>query len=296
MDDQPTPASLWRIEFAREIIRSYVPHDGILMAVLGGSPSKGLSDDYSDLDIIVYWDEIDVEWLEADPLVAIECERRHFRRMGEADLYLESQYFGALKVDFGHLTMAVWEEMAAGVLERFEIDQSTLGSLGGFLASVPLYGETLVEEWKERVAPYPDELALKMVRQHRRFFVPGYLVSQAYGRGDVLAYYDGLCLMLKNLLNILAGLNRVYLSTEEPRWIGDYLDRMLIKPENAWDRMKAVLSSEGCEGVEILEGLTADVLGLIEKHMPQLSDGYPERRLGMAVGPRPDRPEIRRKK
>jgi hypothetical protein len=295
VNGQPTKASLWRIEFARELIRHYVPHEGIRMAVLGGSPSKGLADEYSDLDIIVYWDEIDVEWLEGDPLADVECERRYFRKMGDADVYLESQYFGALKADFGHLTMAVWEEMVAGVLERFEVDQSTLGSHAGFLTSIPLYGDPLVDEWKDRVSHYPDELASRIVKQHRRFFVPGYLANQAYKRGDVIAYYDGLCLMLKNLITILAGLNRIYMSVEEPRWIAYYLDRMTIKPDKAWERMKSVLTAEGCGGVEILEGLTSDVLALVEEHMPEFKDGYPDRRLSMAVGPQSERPEIRPK-
>lgn len=295
MSSRPTPDSVWRIDFAREIIGHYVPHDGVRMAVLGGSPSKGLSDAYSDLDIIVYWDQIDVDWLEGDPLAGIECERRYFRKMGEADVYLESQYFGALKVDFGHITMALWEETVAGVLERFEVDQSTLGSLSGFLSSVPLYGEELVDEWKKKVAHYPDELAERVVKQHRRFFVPGYLVNQAYKRGDVIAYYDGLCLMLKNLMNILAGLNRVYMSLEEPRWIEYYLEQMPAKPENAWERMRAVLTTGDGGGVEILEGLTDDVLALTEEQMPELKDGYPDRRRSMAVDAQTERPEIRPK-
>lgn len=292
---EPTKDSLWRIEFAREIIGRYVPHEGVRMAVLGGSPSRGLSDAYSDLDIIVYWDEIDVDWLESDPLAGVDCERRYFRKMGEADVYIESQYFGALKADFGHLTIAVWEEMAAGVLERFETDQSTLGSVAGFLASIPLHGDALVNEWKEKLRRYPDELAAKLVRQHRRFFVPGYLVNQAYRRGDVIAYYDGLCLMLKNLLSILAGLNRVYMSVEEPRWIEHYLAQMAVKPDDAWARMREVLTSEGDGGVEILEGLTDDVLALVATHMPELDDGYPDRRRSMAVGAQVEKPEIRPK-
>jgi hypothetical protein len=290
-----TDASRWRIELAQELIRYYVPREGIRMAVLSGSPPKGLSDEYSDLDVIVFWDVIDVQWLESNPLSGVECERKYFRKMGEADVYLESHYFDELKVDFGHLTMAVWGEMVDGVLERHETDPSSLGSVAGFLTSLPLYGSEAVEEWKRRLAQYPDELALKVVRQHRRFFVPGYLLNQAYRRGDILAYYDGLCLMLKNLLDILAGLNRMYFSTEEPRWIEYYLDRMAIKPDDAWDRMRRALTSGAEEGIDLLEGLTDDVLALIEKNIPELADGYSDRRRAMAVRARPTKPEIRRR-
>jgi hypothetical protein len=293
MERQPTEASRWRIAFAEELIQFYVPRDDIQMAVLSGSPPKGLSDEYSDLDIIVFWKKIDVEWLEQNPLSEIMCDRKYFRKMGEADIYLESQYFGELKADFGHLTMVVWEEMVGDVLERHKADPSSLGSIAGFMTSLPLFGDELVDEWKARLAPYPEELAVKIVRQNRRFFVPGYLLNQAYRRGDVLAYYDGLCVMIKNLLNILAGLNRMYFSTEEPRWIGYYLDRMAIKPEATWERIQRALASDGEEGAEILEGLMADVLGLIREHMPELDDGFEGRWRDMAVRGRPSKPEIR---
>ena len=38
--------------------------------------------------------------------------------MGEADVYLESQYFGELKADFGHITLDVWKETVEDVIER----------------------------------------------------------------------------------------------------------------------------------------------------------------------------------
>jgi hypothetical protein len=293
--ERSTEASRWRIDLAKELIEYYVPRDGIRMAVLSGSPPKGLSDDYSDLDVIVFWDAIDVQWLEANPLSEVECERKYFRKMGEADVYLESYYFDELKVDFGHLTMAVWEEMVDGVVERHETDPGSIGSIAGFLTSLPLHGAEAVEEWKGRLSRYPDELALKIVRQHRRFFVPGYLLNQAYGRGDVLAYYDGLCLMLKNLLNIWAALNRTYFSTEEPRWIKYYLDRMAIKPEDAWGRMRRALASDAEEAVVVLESLMAETITLIEEHMPELADGYSERWRGMTVRPRATKPVVRRR-
>lgn len=292
MAHKPTEASRWRIEFAKEIIRFYVPRPGIRMAVLGGSPPKGLSDDYSDLDVIVFWDAVDVDWLEKDPLRDIECERKHLRKMGEEEVYLESQYFGALKTDIAHITMDLWKHMVDDVLVRHDTDPSNLDSLSGFITCEPLFGDDLVREWKERIAEYPDELAKKVVRTHRRFFVPGYLVNQAHKRGEVLAFTDGRCQMLKNLLSILAGLNRVYFSADEPRWIEYYLGRMKIKPANTWERMKRVLSADGEEAIEALDGLIVEVIDLINEHMPELDDGYEARWRSMEVEARPDRPEI----
>ncbi len=296
MGRQPTPDSVWRIEFAKEVIRPYVEQPGIKMIVLSGSPPKGLSDQYSDLDLIVFWDAIDGDWLEAEPLSGIECDRRYFRKMGEADLYLEGYYFGNLKVDFGHSTLADWKDTVDGVLERHEFDADTFDAIAGFRTSLPLVGEELALDWKRRLEEYPDEIRTKVVGQHMRMFVPGYLLNQALKRGDVLAYYDGLCLMFKNMLNILAGLNRVYMSTGEPRWIEYYLGLMPIRPENAWERMRTALESDGETAVEILEELTEDILGLVATHMPEVADRVERIRTmrpQMAVEGTPDRPEMR---
>jgi hypothetical protein len=294
MPAEPTPASLWRIELAKEVIQCYAPHDGLEMAVLSGSPPKGLSDEYSDLDVIVFWSKIDVKWLEADPLSDVDCERKYLRQMGTEDIHLESQYFGPLKVDIGHLTMAFWRNEVEDVVVRHEADPSKIGALGGFQTSLPLFGEDLVAEWKSRLEPYPDELAEKVVRTHRRFFVPGYLLNQAYNRGDVLAYYDGVCQMLKNLLDILAGLNRMYLSTEEPRWLSYYLGRMSVKPDRAEERFNAVLAEPAGRAAAELESLMVDVLALIAEHMPQVNGDYEGRWRSMGVKACEKKPELRK--
>jgi hypothetical protein len=54
--------SAWRLELARRYIRPYAERTAI--AVLGGSVAQGIADRWSDVDTLVYWDEIDRDWLE----------------------------------------------------------------------------------------------------------------------------------------------------------------------------------------------------------------------------------------
>ena len=49
--------SAWRLELARRYIEPY--RERAAIAVLGGSVAQGLADRWSDIDTIVYWDEID---------------------------------------------------------------------------------------------------------------------------------------------------------------------------------------------------------------------------------------------
>lgn len=59
MNPETNEASRWRIELARELSTHYSSHPEVRMVCLGGSPTKGISDAYSDLAIVVYWNELD---------------------------------------------------------------------------------------------------------------------------------------------------------------------------------------------------------------------------------------------
>ncbi|MHC5038462.1 MAG: hypothetical protein ACYTHM_14210 [Planctomycetota bacterium] len=287
-------ASLWRIEFARELAEFYSPNEQVKMIVLGGSPTKGLSDAYSDLDMVVYWDPFDLPWLEAVPLRTVGADRKFFRKTHEEGVYLESYYFGPLKADFGHVSVALWEKWTDAVLVHHELSPPVQKSIAGFLASEPLYGEDLIRTWKARLAEYPEALAPKMVKAHLGFFQQGVLTHQALDRGDVLFFVDGLCQMLKKVLGILAGLNRVYFCPEEPRWVAQELDAMAIKPKDAWPRMREILEGDPAKAPALLDALLLEVMDLVEAHMPEIDLSRLRRGFHTKVEACPAKPELRK--
>jgi len=282
--------SEWRIELADELTRVYATRPEVEMIVLGGSPSRGISDEFSDLDVIIFWNGIDREWIDSVPLGRLDCRRTDLMKLGE-DICLESYHFGNLKADFGHIEMKAWREMADQVLQELSTDAGLQKSLQGFLDSIVLYGKEAAASWKMEIATYPDGLGEKMVRENLRFFVEGYLLNQAWGRGDRLAYFDGVCLMLKNILGVLAGLNRIYFSKDEPRWLTSELSRMNILPACAADRINAIIQGQTVDAVPLLETLIEDVLALVEQHMPDVDvESKRRRRRELGVLPCAEKP------
>ena len=292
MNSNLNHATKWRIELAKKLSEVYAEHPDIRMIVLGGSPSRNLSDRYSDLDIVVYWEKLDTEWLEKIPLKSLGLDRAFLRKSEDSDTCLESYYIDTLKADFGHTTVREWNTWTSKVIDEYATDQGLLGSIRGFLDSIPLFGEDLVHDWKSRLAPYPEDLAIKIVKENLRFFVRSCLLNQGYKRGDLLFFYDGLCLMFKRILNILGGLNRVYLSTEEPRWISYELEHMNIKPVDTWNRMKQALLSPGEEAISILEELIEDTFKLVDKHIPDITVSEIRRRYEQGVEACDKKPEF----
>jgi hypothetical protein len=295
MTQRLSPASRWRTELAATLSKAYGERDPVKMIVLGGSPARNMSDAYSDLDIVVYWDEIDYTWLEKIPLRELNCRRELMRKADDEKSCLESYYFDTLKVDFGHLTFEMWEQLTDDVTKRFSTDPDMHGTIEGFLASKALYGGKLVEEWKGRLSVYPDELAREVVKRYALFFHRGVLDHQALDRGDIFYFYFGLCKMLQNLIGVLAGLNRIYLSPEEPRWTEYELSRMRLRPEDAWNRVKSIFEVDRAKATGILEGLIDDVFDLVQKHMPDVDVSMRRHRFNLTVKPTDSPPNILRR-
>jgi hypothetical protein len=279
----PGDHSEWRIALARELAPYYAGHEGIKMVVLGGSPSRGLADRYSDLDVIVYWDSLDRLWIEDGPLEGLMCERRAFMQSPQTDICLESWFFGTLKVDFGHVTMAAWEEMTGEVTEKLSTDGGLQKSIQGFLDSIVLYGHDMAEEWKRKLSVYPEGLARKMVEANLRLYVKGCLMNQGWKRGERLFFFDGLCTMFRRILGILAGVNRVYYTFDEPRWVEQELHRMPLAPADLWSRMKRALEAGGEEADMILEQLIGETVELVREHVPEADISRLERRESLRV-------------
>jgi predicted nucleotidyltransferase len=295
MEDLMNEASRWRVELARELVPAYSEKDGVRMIGLGGSAARGTSDRWSDLDVVVYWDEIDEEWIESVPLRSVGLERTDMMNMSPGTC-IESYHLEGLKVDFGHVTLAMWEEWLGPIMNDNKGDPELIGMVGGFLDSIPLHGETLFREWEARLKDYSDELAEDVIKRNMGIYVKGYLTHQCFERGDLLAFQDGMCSMLKKMISISAALNRKYYSGAEPRWIDHHLEGMkFIARELTGDNVRWMLNNPGEESERMLYGIVEDTLTLIAERFPELVDRVEAKRHrleALSVKPCTQKPEL----
>src|SRR5664279_1923964 len=116
-ENHPTEASLYLISLARQLAQVYTTLPTIRAILLTGSASEGVSDFYSDLDIILYYDTLPSE---ADLARAAE----HNQGVNPApiaprqdDQYAEHYVVNGVECQFGHATVAAWEKDIASVLD-----------------------------------------------------------------------------------------------------------------------------------------------------------------------------------
>jgi hypothetical protein len=255
------------------------------MVALGGSAALGVSDAYSDIDVLVWWDgAIDAAWVETAPLAGEGAAR--FTHMPLEDGVLLEQYLQqGLKVDVGHLTLAWWEQEVAAVLDGHDLDPGRHEMLGGFLDALPLHGAQAYAAWRERIAAYPDGLAGAVVAHHVATGFPPLLLydQQGLGRGDRLTYYDAAVATIKSVLGVLGGLNGLYLSTAHPKHVDVLVGRMAIRPDDLERGIEAALDGDAAR----LAALGCEVLDLVERHRPEVDTGGARLRLTFTVDPWP---------
>lgn len=280
-----TPASEYLTQLAEQIIQPYTKLPTIRAAMVTGSTAKGQSDHYSDLDMTIYYaDELPDE----ERLIAIRQQHGAAERkwtIGNreensfAEAYDVAQGDGNIEVQIGHTTIDAWEATMAKVLEELDCESPLQKAMEGTLACKALYGEKLINGWKEKIAAYPQPLAEAMVKKHLSFF-------PLWGLGDYLETRDGtiwtyqiLVEAAQNIVGTLAGLNHLYFTTFQFKRMQNFIDQMEIAPANLGERLESLFASSP-QARDELESLVAETVALVEKHMPSIDTARAKRRIG----------------
>lgn len=106
-----------------------------------------------------------------------------------------------------------------------------------------------------------------MVQKHLRFrpFDGQQILSE---RDEIPLLYENHCAIVRWLLNLLFGLNRIY----HPgfKWTRYLVEEMSIKPPELFARLERVFQSDVMSGTQELRQLTEETFDLVEKHLPQV--------------------------
>ena len=89
-------------------------------------------------------------------------------------------------------------------------------------------------------------------------------------RKDWLMLYDVICEAQRNIFGVLFGLNKMYVHHPAFKWMPYNVERMIIKPENLYERMANALIGKPEYSVQELEVLIEELLQLVEHHAPEL--------------------------
>ena len=179
------------LELAKNNAKAYIANPKTKAAMVAGSVAEGLCDEYSDCDMSIYYDELPSE----EELQLVRQQNQGSERLWilgdrKEGGFAESYLVNGVECQFGHVTIEQWETDISNILAGHDIQSPLMKAMSGTLVGIPLYGATLIQRWKAKVANYPDELAQKMVEHYLKFFAIWGMQEKFAKRDTTLWYYQ----------------------------------------------------------------------------------------------------------
>ncbi|MCE2395170.1 hypothetical protein J4G02_11340 [Candidatus Poribacteria bacterium] len=270
-----TKASEWRIALAQRIMPVYANHPKVKVVIVGGSVGRGIADCYSDVEIGVFWTEPPSEAERktlAERVGAVYREqmspyefdpRQPGEEEADEDIYVGGDKDSGFNVDIKHKTIAAVEQY---LVEMFDHCQPHDNRLAEVLShSIPLYGQSLAEQWRRKVAIYPTELAQKIVHTLLRF-EQWWLCEQFAKEEEMILVQEQFSDRLTTVISVLAVLNRVYLL--EIKWTDWSIEQLKISPSNLIHRAKQIFGQPSQVAAQQLRQLIEETFDLVKLHLP----------------------------
>ena len=138
-------ARLWTL--AQALADAYITQSEPRAILLVGSGATGGVDGYSDIDMLLYYDDVPAHASLAAAREQIEAERfKGTDWPGEG--YSERYYFGGIQCQLGHAIISTWEREIAQVVNDLDLDSRLIKQLMGLFEGRALHGEDLIARWR----------------------------------------------------------------------------------------------------------------------------------------------------
>jgi hypothetical protein len=141
------PHIKWRTDFAQHLTKHLASFDGIKAIVIAGSVARGYADEYSDLEIPIFWKNLPSDASRQEIVAALNAE---FLYAYDGPACEDQLLINGFQVDLWHISITHQETTIHAVLHDHHFDLSSLNALDTVRTCIPLYGHEIVQNWKRR--------------------------------------------------------------------------------------------------------------------------------------------------
>jgi len=252
----------WRIDFAQTVAQQFKERDGIAAIVVAGSTARGWADEYSDLELPVFWDRVPDDQARIEIAQALEGD---FLFGFDGPSHEDQLLIGKLQVDLWHIPLARQEGIIRDVLNGQRSDLEVLNALDTVRSCIPLFGQEIVQGWKKQAEQFPDPLAKRIIEEQLPSFSIGELFLHAQ-RGNPTAFFGQLAQLQQKVFLVLLALNSCYFPTF--KWIYQCLEGLELKPPDIADRFQKAFRCLPQEAI-------ADTRRALEETLLLVNESYP---------------------
>ncbi|WP_350276618.1 nucleotidyltransferase domain-containing protein [Kribbella sp. HUAS MG21] len=267
-----TQASRWRRAAVQPVLDRYAAAEGVDAVMLGGSTARGDADRWSDVEIGVFWRRLPTtaERLAVPEAVEVQPGTAATEPVYD-ELYLGAPRPDGLLVEVAHLRTQTVEAMLDDVLAG-NPDGPGMTLLKGLVDGRDVSGPhpEIVTGWQQRVATYPRELALAVVRRDGNI-VKFWRLQMLVERDNPFLLAREFMRITNQLLNVLHALNGRYCGHVTAFKRLDALERDLpVAPARLADRLRAVFAEPAPDGARTLRELVEETYDLVERELPEV--------------------------
>jgi hypothetical protein len=255
------------------LAKHLVTFEEIKAIVIAGSVARDYADEYSDIEIPIFWDPLPSDATRNKIVSALNAE---FLYTYDGPAHEDQLLIDGVQVDLWDVSTAHQEEILDAVLHKHRFDLGTLNALDTIRSCIPLYGHEIVRKWKLRAQEYPDELAEKIIQEHIASFSIGELFTSAQ-RNNPTAFYSRLSFLQQEAFLVLLVLNRRYFPAF--KWIYRVLESIQIKPEEIEHRFRKAYKAPYMEAIADTKSMLEETVHLVERQFPKMEMALVYRRL-----------------
>lgn len=269
-------------EKAIEMSEIYRQNPKVEAIILAGSVARKLEDEHSDIELHILWSMPPENEDRKGPINYIGGTILSYHPYEEeewSETYLTKE---GIKLEISNFLTETVEKVIEDVVVQYDISYEKQCIVSSVHDGVSLYGEEKVNELKDRVMAYPEDLAKRMISENLWLSNRWHNREALLKRKDWLMLYDVICEAQRNIFGVLFGLNKMYVHHPAFKWMPYNVERMIIKPENLYERMGNTLIGKPEYSIQELGVLIEELLQLVEHHAPELHIAEQQKRIQYA--------------
>jgi predicted nucleotidyltransferase len=254
-----------RLGIAERAAAAYIANPRVAAVLVAGSVARGLADEFSDIELDVYWAHPPTV---EDRVTAVEGAGWD-RVYAEVDEYewADGYSIDGVRIDTSGFLTSTIDGYLDAALERADLEPELQVRITALLHGRPLHGQDVIGAWRSRCALYPTALAVAMV-EDGLWLRPRERLEMLATRDDPLLLHRDLVDNVQGLLDALFGLNRVYKPHPFHKWLDWEATLLPLAPGDLASRIRRLLVASPHLAVRQMCALADETFDLVESELP----------------------------
>ncbi|WP_153464341.1 DUF4037 domain-containing protein [Sediminibacillus terrae] len=257
------------LQLATNLSKVYMRNDRVEAVLLGGSVARRWQDDYSDIELFIFWKESPNEQDRKNPIEEVDGNIIDFHPYEEEE-WSETYITEGIKLEISSFLTDTIHRILDEVITCHDTDLDKQCLAATIFDGVPLGGKEIIDSLKKKVEVYPEELGEAMIRENLDLGNRWSNREALLAREDWLMLYKVITSVQSNIMGMLFGLNRLYVHHPAFKWQKQTLEKMKMAPKNITESLPSVLIDSPEKGIREIEGILQEVYELIQRTHPEI--------------------------